>query len=191
MGRTRLVAIAALVAALAAGCGGAPTAKFVPPSSSSVPSDPTTTSAADVTPPVMPDLAKQHTVAGAKAFVKYYWAVANYAQTRLDPSPLEALADKQCAGCQGASAFVREVSRLHGCVIGGATMPSRFRVTPTRGADGLTWMDVEYAVSADPQQIDYPGNRHDLHYPGGHRSALMALRPTSAGWVVNQSELSA
>ncbi len=49
--------------------------------------------------PAMPDAAKQNTVAGAKAFVYYFFDVLNYANAALDPSALQSAYTQDCKAC--------------------------------------------------------------------------------------------
>src|SRR5689334_13151884 len=60
-------------------------------------------------PPVMPQAAKAHTKAGAKAFVKHYWAVVNYAQATGDIETLNRISARGCVGCD---AGIRSVKRV-------------------------------------------------------------------------------
>src|SRR5690242_9956998 len=90
------------------GCTGpadpaAPTPPPTPPATTGTPSPtPTPTSGpATPTPPVMPDAAKAHTKAGAKAFIDYLWTLADGLGKTPDPEPMRPLLDEGCAGCRG------------------------------------------------------------------------------------------
>ncbi|MGN6524336.1 MAG: DUF6318 family protein [Actinomycetes bacterium] len=51
--------------------------------------------------PPMPEAAKQHTVAGGEAFVKYYIDVINAVRAGADPSNLRRLSTNGCSSCEG------------------------------------------------------------------------------------------
>ncbi|MFJ5956073.1 DUF6318 family protein [Paenarthrobacter sp. NPDC092416] len=55
--------------------------------------------AQNVPVPVMPELAKENTKEGLEAFVRYYYAVKNYANETGDIGTLETLTSPQCLAC--------------------------------------------------------------------------------------------
>src|SRR5689334_1786838 len=81
------------------------------------PATPTTTTTTTPTPtptqpvaPVMPQAAKAHTKAGAKAFVRYFWQVVNYAQATGDTAAVADLADsKSCSQCNAGIKGIDDV----------------------------------------------------------------------------------
>ncbi|MGN6689140.1 MAG: DUF6318 family protein [Actinomycetales bacterium] len=108
--RTRLGVLVALAASLAlAGCGGSadPATTPSPPvsSPSSASTTPAPTPSATPTPsptvsvPPMPEAAKQHTVAGGEAFVKYYFDVINAVRTGAPTRALQELSSSGCNSC--------------------------------------------------------------------------------------------
>lgn len=185
--RPATVAAYTLSAVLVAGCGGHndPKPKFAhsssgePTASSSVSS-----SAPPSGPPKMPGAAMQHTVAGARAFVKYYWDVANYSQTSLDWHLLSSLGDEHCGGCKGAVDFIKEVAKGHGRISGGSFTLQDVRVDPGQIA-GQTWMAVLFRTKATPETVTYPGRRKDERYPGGTDYSHWALKPVPGGWIID------
>ncbi len=186
----RLLVCLAVLGALAgviSACGGDPTPIFSPTPSASVSRTPTQP-ASPTGPPTMPEAARQHTRAGAIAFVKYYWAVANYAQETLDVAPLKSLASKQCAGCAGGVKFVTGVRARGGTISGGRITTSQLEAAPLQEVSG-TWMAVRFMWTATPQKVDYPEAKQDKSYSGGSRTDRMVLKPTSAGWLAANWEL--
>jgi Family of unknown function (DUF6318) len=69
--------------------------------------------------PVMPALARQHSTAGAKAFIRHYIAVINYAFARPDPSPLREISASNCASCKALIAISARLARNSGKQVGG------------------------------------------------------------------------
>src|SRR5689334_8294933 len=71
-----------------------------PPTTRSTPTSAAPSPTPSPTVPVMPEAAKAHTTAGAKAFVRYFWQVVNYAQATGDTAAIAAMTDsKSCSQC--------------------------------------------------------------------------------------------
>jgi Family of unknown function (DUF6318) len=114
--RRALAAAAVLAFALSpvlAGCtdddgqSPTPTDSSPPPSGHTTTPGSTTSDPADE-PPVLPDAAKAQTTAGAKAFVRYYADVLNYAWLNLDPKRLD---DISADGCKVCNAIVQSIDK--------------------------------------------------------------------------------
>jgi hypothetical protein len=89
--------------ALTACSNGADTATPARPSTTSPSTAPTTThpdTSQRPTEPVMPALAKRHSTAGAKAFIRYFVAVLNYSFEAPDPRALVRLTTSDCTFCK-------------------------------------------------------------------------------------------
>jgi Family of unknown function (DUF6318) len=71
------------------------------------------------TEPVMPALARQHSTAGAKAFIRHYIAVINYAFARTDPSPLQKISASNCVSCKQLISISARLARRGGKQVGG------------------------------------------------------------------------
>ncbi|MEX0426885.1 DUF6318 family protein [Nocardioides sp. DS6] len=178
------VAVGALVVGGVSGCGGDPKPKFAhsaDPSPSAVSSS--AAPADDLAPPEMPEAAKAHTVAGAKAFVRYFWRAANYAQTTLDASLVASLASENCTGCTGGVEFVERVKKGRGTIRGGAITVGRETVRRLDVA-GQVWMAVTYSWSSPRQVVDFPGTKKDEVYSGGRGTNRFTLQPVASGWRV-------
>ena len=187
MGRARLVSAFALLAALLAACGSSPTPKFAPPPpSSSVPGDPSTTAAADPLPPVMPELAKEHTVAGARHFAEFLLATLNYSEATLDSAPLGPLFSPGCAGCAGVVAFVRGIKKERGTLVGGRISGNGFVVTPLSvGSHQL--MAVSFRYHSTRQVVRIPGRTPKV-YSDAAAPLTLVLSALGGGWLVTSWE---
>lgn len=145
----------------------------------------TTSSPADPTPPVMPDAAKKHTRAGAKAFAIYYWRVVDYSQESLDVAPLQAISSTGCAGCRSGIKSIQDTGTAGGSISGGHPT-----VTPTR-----VWllsrgdMQVDAKVVSTPEVVKQPGSP-DQQFPGGTSTVHMTLVSEPSGWMVGRLEFS-
>lgn len=176
-----LTAAIALVA-LSACSGSADTGSPDPSPSSSTPV-PTPTDTAPPAPPVMPPTAKAHTKAGAKAFVEYFWQVADYAQMSLDPEQVRGLVSRGCEPCKAAIGFVEKVRAKNGKIQGGNTTVGDFDITlDTVGRARLAL--VAFQVTNTDQVVDYPGSAADEHYPAAKVRDRFTLGFTDGGWQV-------
>ena len=179
MGRTTSLTAVALLLVLS-GCSGDADPAPAPPSSSA-PSSPT--ASPTPTPPVMPEAAKAHTEAGAKAFVEYFWEVVDYAGQSLDPAPLSALTADGCIGCQGAINFVKDMRSGHATFIGADTHVDNFAFDTIR-VGGMERTEALFDVTTPEQVADYPGDKRDEHYPAVTARTRFYLRSVPAGWRV-------
>ena len=73
----------------------------------------------------MPEAAKAHTKAGAKAFVTYFWQVVNYAQATGDTDSIEELTDPACAGCGTGIKAIEDVYERGDRLVGGEATVGR------------------------------------------------------------------
>jgi hypothetical protein len=80
---------------------------------------PTATASAHHGPPVLPALAREHSNAGAKAFVRYYIDVVNYAYKHLRPQLLVPLSPRSCTLCSANLEVLRRLHRDGGQQLGG------------------------------------------------------------------------
>lgn len=146
MRRALAAALAAGVCSVTlAGCtndsSAGPTTSTSPGTTSGTPSTTTetteSTTSAPVTepmPPVMPALAKERSKAGAKAFVRYYVDVLNYAWTELEPRPLVEISSADCRACSLISRRIAVTDQKGGYQIGGEWSPKRIYVLPGQSA---------------------------------------------------------
>lgn len=109
--RRLAVACVATLVAVAVGCGDPEPAR-----DSGDPAD-RGASATGAQPPTLPRAARNNSVAGAKAFIRYYWDVKNYAQATGDTAPLRAAATAEC-NCKDEAWFIEQLfengSRIKG-----------------------------------------------------------------------------
>lgn len=186
----RFLALAALWVLLAA-CtdGGAtePGSTSTPSATASASGSPSA-SASAVAPPVMPEVAKEHTEAGAVAFVQHFWDVVNYAQATLDVRPLERLITEGCDGCRGGIEALREVKERGGVVVGGTNRTGDFGVKQL-AADSTLVFEVTFTVTNDPETIDYPPPAQDVTRGGASVRDRFILFQRNDGWRVGTFEV--
>ncbi|UDY22462.1 DUF6318 family protein [Nocardioides sp. Kera G14] len=174
--------VAAAVALALAGCG---SDKAQPPSSvrtTSTVASPTSTPTP--TAPVMPDAAKQHTKEGAEAFVRYFWDVANAAQSNGDPSELTDLSLDGCEACDGTISSIRKTKAAGGTYVGG-TSTVVVQSSELLQSETFQMAHVQARIDVSDETVDYPGSGKDVHRPA--RQARIRMELTWAGgWRVAQ-----
>jgi hypothetical protein len=167
------------------GCSGDdPEPKFAPPESTS----PTASGSPSSTPtgpvePTMPAAARRHTVAGAQAFVKFYWEMVNYAQATGALEPLVKLSAGNCGACSGGVGFLRKIFTAGGSVRGGEVTVSNLKASKVRAGNHVAWQ-VLVDVTNTRQFVDLPGTRKDRNYPAGTSSLQFIVDPEQGGWTV-------
>jgi hypothetical protein len=135
------------------------------------------------TAPVMPEAAREHTEAGAKAFVEYFWEVVDYAGTTLDSSALRKLAADDCVGCQGAVDFVDQMRAGGATFVGATTHVTNLAFdTVMLGAQERT--EVVFDVTTPEQTADYPGSVNDERYAATTTHTRFYLKAVARGWRV-------
>ncbi|MFI7589750.1 DUF6318 family protein [Spongisporangium articulatum] len=118
----RVVLLLAALLTLAACTGGSPGTP--PPSTASG-----TTSASVPASPAPTAPVQEATPSSAVEFVKYFWALYNYAYATYDTKPLEAISDKKCDSCKK---LIEDVHRIaaDGTVIKGFELTVLEAVSP-------------------------------------------------------------
>ena len=179
--RTVLGAMSCLsVLALAACAGEEPQPKLAPsPSPSAAPSP--SSSPPEPVEPTMPAAARGTDAAAAEAFVKFYWAVVDYAQTTGHLGGLEEMTDATCRACMAGLRALEETFAKGGEVRGGTKSVSHVKSAFFDGGARITvWCDL----SNTRQVVDLPGTSKDEVYPASTTSIQSVLRATDDGWVL-------
>ena len=184
MGRTTSLTAVALLLVLS-GCSGDADPAPAPPSSSA-PSSPT--ASPTPTPPVMPEAAKAHTEAGAKAFVEYFWEVVNYASTTGDTTQIRDLSLAECDGCDGGASAIEKVYRRGGTITGG-----RASLTVLRSelllAGKLRIARIIFRATYASQTVDLPGEADDTTVVPSPTKQRMELFLEPEGWRISKLEV--
>ena len=179
--------LSALSLLTTAGCTGAadpaePTPPPTPPATASTPS-PTPTGPATPTPPVMPDAANAHTKAGAKAFVRYFWQVVNYAQATGDTAPINSLNSSNCSACEAGVAAIDKTYEAGGHIVGGQASLSDLHAELLVAGD-LRLARVSYTIRIADQRNDYPGRANDTAEPAYRGRDRLELVESPSSWLV-------
>ena len=154
LSRTRIVAgvaAATLSLALLAGCGeDEPRPKFEDPTSASPSKSASPEEPVEPTPPAAME---GDDVAGAKAFVEYYFAVAAYAQNTGDVSSLRELGLPGCTACRGGVEAIERIYRAGGSISGAAYELEATTASPSQGSSRVSIWDLTAEVNATPQTV--------------------------------------
>jgi Family of unknown function (DUF6318) len=113
---------------------------------------PTSTTAAATTSisqppavPIAPDA--EATINSAKAFVRYFWDVHNYAYATLDPALLESISAPKCKFCKATISNIRDLRAADSTVNGSAVKLLSMSAPPVKITTGII---VNTLVSQDP-----------------------------------------
>lgn len=180
MGRALFV-VAALTGLAA--CGGQKVAQDPPSTPTSARASPSATPS--LLPPVMPALAKEHTEAGARAFVEYYWKVVNFSSVTFATAPLEALNANGCEGCNRGLEAIHSDASAGAVVRGGAMTPTAIEVK-WQIAGARRFVIASFDLVTEPQLVDYPSPSADHSYAGGTSRLKLRLDATPRGWTVTE-----
>lgn len=160
-----------------------PTATAPTTTSTSAGPTPTATTSSALQAPVMPALARENTRAGAKAFVRYYATLINYAWKRGSTRDLRKMGSPGCGGCQAAANGIDEVVSQGGYRRGAEWRPLSVVGIPLQPptspilnvAIHVKQGSFRESGTTAPRRIDESTNRFDFH-----------LRWGRAGWVIEK-----
>lgn len=135
----------------------------------------------------MPSLAKEHTKAGAAAFIAYFWEVVNYSQDTLDTSPFGALVNPTCSGCAAGVGAIDKIKSEGGSSSGGHVEASVVRSQrESTGTSRLLSMMVR--LHGRPQTITYPSPRGREDHAAYTSTDRFLLSEQPMGWRVEMIE---
>lgn len=178
-----VAAISVLALALSA-CGSSeeespPPAMTPTPSASPVAASPTPEVPAG---PAMPAAAREHTEAGAEAFVEYFWEVVNYAQATGDTQILRELSATGCTGCDAGISGVEKVYANAGVILGGEARVQTIDPEVFKDSNGY-FAHVQARLTFDAQTDRYPDRQ--TSEPERLSEYAFDLTWTGADWVVS------
>lgn len=177
MVRTFAVGVVLLAVGVLSGCGGT-TDAGPPPAPATTPS-----ASATPPPPAMPDAARQHTKAGAVAFVRHYVDLINHAQATGETQALKAVEDPQCLSCRSVRSHLRALYARGGSITSGAwQVASAPHVSPNPDIQGFT---VEALIRTSAQIIN-DGSGHVKRVRGGSNILTFLVKRFGRSWRVSQ-----
>jgi hypothetical protein len=128
----------------------------------------------------MPALAHQKSTAGAKAFVRYYIDVLNFAFAELRQAQLGALSPASCSLCRSFVDILRRLMRDDGAQIGGTWAP--VSVHPLGQDKDSAFFLAEIDVAEGTSYASPNAPRHHIEAKQMH--VTFELHPTPTGWRI-------
>lgn len=141
---------------------------------------PTSTEPTSEPAPTMPAEAEGTSRAAAKAFVRHWIAVLNYAGPSGDASALRAISTSDCAACGGIADFIEEVHEAGGTIEGEGWRPKR--ITVVSSTQQQVVLDVLTEVSE--QKVQSAASAEATTFPGGERIKTFWLSRRNGAWVL-------
>jgi hypothetical protein len=166
-------------AALLAGCQSNP----APPPLESTSTSPSPSPSPTVSAPTLPAEAQGTSRAAAKAFVRHWIDVLNYAGPAGDSDAIRRVSDRGCTACTAIADFIEQVNRDGGRIEGpgwAARQVNVVSVEPGKSAtiDVVTWVNVQHvrpSAGADVQR-----------FQGGRRLKTFWLAASDESWVLTR-----
>jgi hypothetical protein len=183
---TRALAVGIAILALA-GCSGG-VAPAGGPGPSGPPATTRSTSAAPQHdgPPQGPSLAREHSNAGAKAFVRYYIDVLNYAWTNGNPRALREFDRRGCSLCSDFVTVLERRTRRGGRQVGGTFAVDRVGVAGV-GGDGEYLLVADITVSRGQSWATATSQPTRIHHDS--HSLNIHLRWRKSSWTLQNLEV--
>jgi hypothetical protein len=137
--------------------------------------------AQNVPVPVLPEVAKTETKEGLEAFVRYWYAVLNYAYETGDTQPLQTISEPTCVFCTGLREGVTEAWADARWISGGKIETPAVTGAIEQGAE-------PYAVVQVLQQVieirNPDGSLHQAPTAATNTGSRAAARFTGTGWTM-------
>jgi hypothetical protein len=137
------------------------------------------------TEPVMPALAKQHSTAGAKAFIRYFVTVLNYSYSIPISGPLRHVSAQECHVCQTLARGLDALRQSRGSQAGGRWKVIRvFRIASDRASRPRYLLEINVARGS------FKTSDHSRARPIHPQTVTdqVELRRVANGWLVRGVE---
>lgn len=179
-----VVATTCLAGCTAGGSSPEPTPKMPSPSSSSTSTAPSPTEPVEPTPP--PEM-EGDDIAGAEAFVEYYFARWDHAMVDGDTSALERIAFPTCGPCAGVAKGIDGTYKNGGTVKGGLHDVQSVRLSENSGVAGVRIYVGTATVKVTAQTISGSGlDGLDGNYPAGSDTYQLVVVHDKRGWHMGE-----
>jgi len=132
--------------------------------------------------PTLPDEAKGSDEAAAKAFVRHYIDVLNYAGPAGDPEPLRHLSDPNCAACVAIADLVAEVHEAGGDIEGRGWSVRTVTVVAHKPRRAV----LDARILVHPQRVRTSSTSAVNTFKGGPRLKTFWLSRNETSWVVTR-----
>jgi poly(3-hydroxybutyrate) depolymerase len=132
------------------------------------------------TQPPIPGEARGLSTISAKAFIRYWIQVFNYAASTGDTSPLRAISAHQCHSCANLAEKIENTYSA-----GGHTEGSGWSVEDQRFK---TSSDIRAVIRAAPLDVWASATAQPEHFKGGPRRTKFGLLVHDGGWIMGSLE---
>ncbi|MFT4082924.1 MAG: DUF6318 family protein [Nocardioides sp.] len=190
MRRTTITSIVLLlgVATPLSGCGDdSPGSAPTPSTVITTVDDPTPTTsptAGRPQPPRMPAAARRHTLAGAKAFTRYFVEVLNYMTATADATILASLASENCDTCESVRLHEKKIRRRNGVISGGLHTARNIIAYHAIDNDPSSPIIVQMKLHTTQEKISYPTGKLDV-FPTVTSRMEMTIVQVRHGWKIS------
>nr|WP_246378152.1 DUF6318 family protein [Nocardioides ginsengisegetis] len=130
----------------------------------------------------MPEAAKAHTAAGAEAFVKFFWDMANYAQATGKTDGLERLAAPTCQACAAATDFVNALYAKGGHIEGGVYSLMDLESKRLYYRDHVIFRETFRTHNTD--QVVFEPGKKERKFPESTVDVVFTMDFGHSGWKV-------
>ncbi|MGH3365742.1 MAG: DUF6318 family protein, partial [Nocardioidaceae bacterium] len=134
------------------------------------------------TPPTMPAAAKGASEAAAKAFVRHWIDVLNYAGPAGDARELEKLSGGKCAACSAITSLIDDVDKAGGYIRGKGWSVKSIKLLGSARQRRI----VEAQVDVAPQEIRQEAGGESVHFDGGSRLKTFWVGRSKDAWIVTR-----
>ena len=131
----------------------------------------------------MPAEAKGTSEASAKAFVRHYVEVLNYAGPAGDDQAIRQLSSPKCTACSAIADFIKEVEANHGSIDGKGWLVRDVKVVSRLTRSELV-LDVTTKVNR--QTVRTSADAKPKTFAGGLRLKTFWLSNSPRGWTVTR-----
>jgi hypothetical protein len=178
-GSAALLVAVAFGAAVLSGCQDNP----APPPLESTSTSPTPSSSPTAAAPTLPAEARGTSQAAAKAFVRHWIDVLNYAGASGDHDAIRQVSDGSCTACAAIADFIEQVNVSGGRIDGKGWAVRDVKVVsldPGESAtvDVLTRVHVQHVRETEESEVQ--------RFLGGRRLKTFWLTASDANWVVTR-----
>lgn len=168
-----------VVALLLAACQGNPE----PPPLDGTPTSPSPsrTTSPTVAAPSLPPEAEGTSPTAAKAFVRHYVDLVNYAMATGDTGPMQAASAPNCESCAGVEVRIRGVYEAGGSIESNGWQVRSLALVPLQPRNRPM---VDAGIEMSPQLVRQNAKAEPERFKGGRLPTTFFLAYNEAGWIV-------
>jgi hypothetical protein len=176
---------AGLLTAVTAGAValGACQANPAPPPLASTSTSPTPSPSPATAAPTLPAEAQGTSKAAAKAFVRHWIDVLNYAGSAGDPNAIRQISDDACTACTAIADYIEQVNLGGGQIDGEGWAVLEVKVVSLDPGKIAT---IDVVTSVNVQEVRASAQSEVQRFEGGRRLKTFSLTASDGTWVVTR-----